>query len=108
MVPRPSDSVSNHRITLEQAKQLVRNHQREAIAGGERCGYFDRAAFDEILAHPGCAGIRFYHGRDASGKATLVFVGVNAQKVDMLDGPVIENHQPCPPDCGGSQLGSGA
>ena len=103
MSPRKHD----HGISLDQAKQLVQNHQRSAPAGGERCGYFARAAFDEILAQPGCAGIRFYHGRDANGASTLLFVGTNEQKVDMLDGPIIENHTPCPPSCGGSTLGSG-
>lgn len=101
MAPRKHD----HGISLDQATQLVKNHQRTAPPGGERCGYFDRAAFDEILAQPGCAGIRFYHGRDANGTPTLLFVGVTEQKVDMLDGPIIENHTPCPPNCGGSTLG---
>jgi len=100
MSPRTHD----HGISLDQAKQLVRNHHRTAPAGGERCGYFARAAFDEILAQPGCAGIRFYHGRDASGKPTLLFVGVTEEKVDMLD-TIIENHQPCPPYCDGTTLG---
>jgi len=103
MSPRTHD----HGISLDQAKQLVRNHHRTVPAGGEQCGYFARAAFDEILAQPGCAGIRFYHARDASGKATLVFVGVTEEKVDMLDGPIIENHVPCPPNCDGSTLGVG-
>jgi len=97
----------DHGISLEHAKQLVQHHHRTAPAGNERCGYFDRAAFDEILAQPGCAGIRFYHGRDVSGAPTLVFIGVTADKVDMLDGPIVENHQPCPPNCGGSTLGGG-
>jgi len=101
MSPRKHD----HGISLDQAKQLVQNHHRNAPAGGERCGYFAREAFDEILAQPGCAGIRFYHGRDTNGTPTLVFVGVTEQKVDMLDGPIIENHTPCPPNCDGSTLG---
>ena len=100
MAPRKHD----HGISLDQAKQLVQNHQRSAPAGGERCGYFAREAFDEILAQPGCTGIRFYHGRDASGKPTLLFVGVTEDKVDMLD-TIIENHQPCPPYCDGTTLG---
>lgn len=103
MSPRKHD----HGISLDQAKQLVQNHHRSAPAGGERCGYFARAAFDEILAQPGCAGIRFYHGRDANGTPTLLFIGVTEEKVDMLDGPIIENHYPCPPDCTGSTLGAG-
>ncbi|HEX5180882.1 MAG TPA: hypothetical protein VFW04_16245 [Gemmatimonadaceae bacterium] len=101
MSPRKHD----HGISLDVAKQLVQNHHRTAPAGSERCGYFAREAFDEILAQPGCAGLRFYHGRDASGKATLVFIGVTGEHVDMLDGPVIENHLPCPPNCSGTTLG---
>ena len=75
--------------------------------GSERCGYFSRGILDEILAHPGCAGIRFYHGRDANGKSAIVLIGVTKEKLDITDGPIAENHQPCPPECGGSQLGSG-
>lgn len=103
MSPRTHD----HGISLDQAKQLIQNHRRSAPASGEQCGYFARAAFDEILAQPGCTGIRFYHARDAAGTSTLVFVGVNDQQVDMLDGPIIENHVPCPPNCGGTTLGGG-
>jgi len=32
---------------------------------------------------------------------------VTEEKVDMLDGPIIENHLPCPPNCDGSTLGAG-
>lgn len=103
MSPRKHD----HGISLDQAKQFVQNHQRNAPAGGEQCGYFARAAFDEILAQPACAGIRFYHARDANGTPTLVFVGVTGEQVDMLDGPIIENHVPCPPNCGGTTLSGG-
>jgi hypothetical protein len=98
---------SEHRITLERAKEFVRNHERTLEPGGERCGYFSRAILDQILAHPECAGIRFYHGRDAKGKYALVLVGVTKEKVDLVDGPIADNHQPCPPDCGGTQLGTG-
>ena len=104
MASRPEDEMVRHQISLEQARELVHNHQRTAPPGAERCGYFPRTAFDAILVQPGCAGIRFYHGRDASGKATLLFVGVTKDKVDMLD-TIIENHQPCPPQCDGTQLG---
>lgn len=103
MSPRKHD----HGISLDQARQLVQNHSRNAPAGGEKCGYFARAAFDEILAQPGCAGIRFYHGRDAQGTPTLLFVGVTEEQVDMLDGLIVENHVPCPPNCGGTTLGGG-
>jgi hypothetical protein len=107
MAKQTSDHASEHRISLEQAKQFVRNHERAMEPGSERCGYFSRAIIDEILAHPGCAGIRFYHGRDAKGKSALVLIGVTKAKIDIADGPIAENHQPCPPDCGGTQLGSG-
>lgn len=107
MASHPDGHALKHRISLAQAKEFVRNHERTAPPGSERCGYFSRAIFDEILAHPGCAGIRFYHGRDANGKSALVLIGVTKEKVDITDGPIGENHQPCPPECGGSSLGSG-
>lgn len=89
----------NHRVTLEQARALVQNFRKHAPPNSERAGLFHRAAIDEILAQPGCAGIRVYRGRREKGTDALVLVGVTAEGTDMTDGTVIDEHLPCPPNC---------
>jgi hypothetical protein len=89
----------DHRITLEQARALVQNYRKHAPPNSERCGMFHRAIIDEILAQPGCAGIRVYRGRHEKGADALVLVGVTADGADLTDGVLADEHKPCPPDC---------
>ena len=50
------------------------------------CSYFiGRTILDQVLAQPGCMGIRFYNAYNEAGEKTLVYVGVNAQGTDMLN-----------------------
>lgn len=44
-----------------------------------------RSILDQVLAQPGCAGIRFYNAYNEVGAKTLVYVGVNADGNDMLN-----------------------
>lgn len=44
---------------------------------------------DQILAQPGCAGIRFYNGINEKGQKTLVYVGVDAAGKDLLTKTVV-------------------
>ena len=43
-----------------------------------------RDIIDQILAQPGCAGLRFYNAINEFGQTTLVYVGVDAQGNDMM------------------------
>ena len=50
-----------------------------------------RNIIEEILAQPGCAGLRFYNAYNEIGEKTLVYVGVDASgnsliKYTMVDG----------------------
>lgn len=38
-----------------------------------------RNILDQILAQPGCAGIRFYNAYNEMGQKTLVYVGLNSE-----------------------------
>ena len=88
-----------HQILLAEARALIAAHRRHAAPDAEQGGYFARDAIDTLMAQPGCAGIRFYHGRRADGSATLVLVAVSTTGADMADGTLLENHAPCPPYC---------
>ena len=45
---------------------------------------------DQILAQPGCAGIRFYNGLNEKGQKTLVYVGIDASGKDIVKKVVVE------------------
>ena len=64
-----------------------------------RGGHFPRSVLDQVLAQPGCCGVRFYFGTRADGSLTLVFVGMDEHEHDMTDGLIAEDCFPCPPFC---------
>jgi hypothetical protein len=86
-----------HKIPLNQAaEQTKRSHGR-----GNKGGLFLRQELDELLAQPGCAGVRYYYGLDVAGKDSLILVGVDKDGNDMVNGVLINASFPCPPFCGG-------
>jgi len=49
-----------------------------------------RNIIDQILAQPGCVGMRFYDAINEEGQKTLVYVGIDASGNDMLKQVVVE------------------
>ena len=47
--------------------------------------YVGRNILEQVLAQPGCVGLRFYNAYNEAGEKTLVYVGVTAQGADMLN-----------------------
>ncbi|HTK56037.1 MAG TPA: hypothetical protein VL295_04390 [Gemmatimonadales bacterium] len=88
----------DHRISAAEAATLTKAH-RNANASGPNGHYFDRSAFDTILAQPGVSGIRIYHGQNADKSHALVLVGVDGAGADMTSGAIMEFGMPCPPWC---------
>jgi hypothetical protein len=83
-----------HRIPLSEAVAQTKRF-RENLHNG---GLFLRQEIDELLAQPGCAGLRFYYGRSAEGANTLILIGADTKGDDMTD-VVLDVHFPCPPYC---------
>lgn len=107
----------NHSIPLSQAvamTKLYRSH-RDNILKPEyqgqnlllTCETFDRAAFDTLLAEPGCEKIRIYFSMNEKLQVVAIVVGVNAAGEDLLptetgdgnDYEIIEDGLPCPSWC---------
>jgi len=86
----------SHRITLAEAAEQTGRRPNKALKGG----MFLRKDLDDLLAQPGCSGLRFYYGQDKSGASSLILVGVDADGNDMEDGVLMDVHYPCPPVCG--------
>jgi len=92
--PKPN----RHRMALDAARTLV-VRGRQARSKGPWAWRFDRAAFDELLATPGAAGIRIYAGRTEQGEETLVMIATDAEGRELAGSAVMEQADPCPPAC---------
>lgn len=92
----PLPDPKSHRIALSAAADQIKNAANREQKGG----LFLRKELDELLAQPGCSGLRYYYGRNAQGQDTLILVGVDKEGNDMVQGVVMEECFLCPPFCG--------
>lgn len=101
--------INNHPLTLrnvasigeeigyELGAQLVKNYQNE---NPNSAWFFNigRDILVQILAQPGCHGIRFYNAINETGEQTLVYLGLDSQGHSILEFSVVnstgilENH----------------
>jgi hypothetical protein len=81
--------------------------------------FMGRNAIEQILAQPGCIGIRTFHGLNEMGIRQLILVGVDKTGSNILNiterqngrvntkpGIVMGQARPCPPYCGGASDGT--
>jgi hypothetical protein len=74
----------SHETAAEFRKSYEQSHPTEAR------GYaLGRNIIDQILAQPGCVGMRFYYGMNEVGQKTLVYVGVDADGKDIVKRTVV-------------------
>lgn len=50
-----------------------------------------RNIIDQILAQPGCVGLRFYNALNEAGQKTLVYVGVDAAGKNLVERVVVQH-----------------
>lgn len=97
-LPDPKD----HRISLSDAAAQTRRYRDHVgKADAPKSGFFFRKLIDELLAQPGCAGLRICYARTDKGEDSLVLVGVDKNGNDMVEGTLLEDAFYCPPICGG-------
>ncbi len=97
------------RIDLTTARQWVKNFRDANPAAGEvRSHYFGSDILNQILAQPGCTGIRVYYAIDNNKEKQLLIIGVDNNGANMLpassglvpgDISIMDNSFPCPPFC---------
>ncbi|WP_306589662.1 hypothetical protein [Geothrix sp. 21YS21S-4] len=95
------DSARDHRITREEASELVKAFQSKAKTDEHRASAFNRSAFEQLLAQPNAAGIRIYRAAHKDGSPTMVMVAVDQAGQDLVGGEAIfiQNGTDCPPFC---------
>jgi hypothetical protein len=92
----PLPDPKSHRISLDEAAAQARRGR----GGPHKGGMFLRAELDQLLAQPGCAGLRYYYGRKGDGQDSLILIGVDKEGNDMTQGIMLEESFLCPPWCG--------
>lgn len=95
----PLDPKADHRITLARAVADTKRHRGGGAHRAGDSGAFNSKALQELLAQPGCAGMRFYMGRNERGDRSVILVGVDETGNNMSSGLVLDSHFPCPPYC---------
>ncbi len=77
-------------IGLELGKQMIADYQS---ANQNDVFFYEigRNILDQILAQPGCAGIRFYNAYNEMGEKTLVYVGLNKDGKAIVEFTCINN-----------------
>jgi hypothetical protein len=91
----------DQRISLDVGVRYV-TARRTADAGNpkpERPFAFHRAWLDQVLAQPGCVGVRAYPAQRDDGTSSWVVVGVDASGNDMTAGVLLQDPFFCPPIC---------
>jgi hypothetical protein len=89
-----------HIVKIEDARQYVENYRETAPKAAVFSVYFGKLSLLAILNQPECVGIRFYNGRDASGKEQTVLIGVREDGSELVNGHVASQGIACPPECG--------
>lgn len=85
MLQKKSSALQNvgEEIGIQLGAQFISSFRQanptEAVAY-----YVGRTILEQVLAQPGCVGIKFYNACNEAGVKTLVYVGVDAQGNDML------------------------
>jgi|GEM_PF-1906401 len=73
-------------ISLTDAKQWAANY-RDKNPGSTQAHFFGSAIIKQILAEPGCVGIRMYYTIDNKGQKQIVLVGADADGNNLLPSP---------------------
>lgn len=121
-MPSTFPGLDSHFITWQQAQIMIDLYRANCDSilafqyqGQNILAYselFNVAAFNALIAVPGCAGIRAYYGMSPDLLVHAIFVATDAQGNDIFDqsdstltlvtggnGPVVEEGQRCPPNC---------
>jgi hypothetical protein len=72
---RPTAAIGEE-IGYQLGTEFISNY-RNANPNGTLSYAIGKNIIEQILAQPGCEGIRFYNAIDENGKKTLVYVGID-------------------------------
>ncbi len=76
-------SAVGEQISLEMAADFIKTY-KEAHPNEVTGFAMGKTILEEILAQPGCVGMRFYNGINEKGQRTLVYIGIDAAGNDIV------------------------
>jgi hypothetical protein len=77
-------------IPHELGAQMVKDYQM-ANPVGRKAYFIGRNIMDQILAQPGCVGMKFYNAYNEEGEKTLVYLGVDEFGNSISEYTVVNN-----------------
>jgi hypothetical protein len=72
-------------ITHELGSKMVKDHHDKHTLDGSYSYFIGKDIVDQVLAQPGCVGIRFFDALNEAGDKTLVYVGIDSKGKSILD-----------------------
>ena len=85
-------STVGEQITHELAAKMVKNHHDTHTIDESNSYYIGKNIIDQMLAQPGCVGIRFFDAINEEGKKTLVYVGIDSKGKSILEYSTVNDH----------------
>lgn len=92
----------DHNITLQEGIELTKAYRVTSKGDVPLAQYFGKDALANVLAQPGCVGLRMYYAKHQDGSSTMVIVGVDNKGNDITKGLLCQKASQCPPWCPGA------
>ncbi|HEY4064604.1 MAG TPA: hypothetical protein VGM30_22015 [Puia sp.] len=89
LLTKKDHATVGEKISHEQAADFILGYDK-AYPNDIKWFSMGKNALEQILAQPGCAGIRFYNGINEKGQKTLVYVGMDANGKDLVKKVVVQ------------------
>ena len=78
-------------ISHELAARMVKDHQ-DLHAEESYSYYVGKNVIGQILAQPGCVGMRFFDAINEAGEKTLVYAGIDAKGKTIVEITTVNDH----------------
>jgi hypothetical protein len=90
LITKKDVCVIGEEIGYELGTQMVKDYQ---VANPQDTPFYTigRKIIDQILAQPGCVGMRFYNAYNEMGEKTLVYIGLDENGQGLFEYSVVDN-----------------
>jgi hypothetical protein len=79
-------------ISHDLAAKMVKNHHDTHSIDNSNSYYIGKNIIEQMLAQPGCVGIRFFDAINEEGQKTLVYVGIDSKGRSILEYTTVNDH----------------
>src|SRR5262245_8757626 len=90
LITKKDVCVIGEEIGYELGTQMVKDYQ---VANPQDTPFYTigRNIIDQILAQPGCVGMRFYNAYNEMGEKTLVYIGLDENGQGLFEYSIVDN-----------------